>query len=176
MSLYLVSVYIHIIAAVVWIGGMLFLGLVLVPVTRALDPPGSGGPVVRAAGRRFRPIAWICIGALLVTGAVNLDHWGYTLTDVFSRGLLDTEFGKILAVKLSVVLTIIILSALHDFVLGPRLARVMEAVARASGSRTEGPPAAAAIQRRRLSMLVRLNALLALFVLALSVVLVRGFP
>ena len=176
MSLYIISVYIHILAAVIWIGGMLFLGLVVVPITQALQPPGSGARVVRAVGRRFRPIAWGCIGALLITGVANLDHWGYRPADVFSPDLLDTEFGGMLAIKLGAVLSIIILSALHDFVLGPRLVHIMEAVANAIDPPAEGPPAAAAIQRRHLSMLARLNAPLALSVLALAVVLVRDLP
>jgi len=156
--------------------GMLFLGLEVVPITRALQPPGSGAHLIRAVGRSFRPIAWVCIGALVITGTVNLDHWGHTLACVFSRDLLETEFGKILAIKLSVVPISIILSILHDFVLGPRRVRIMEAVAHTTSPQTEGPTTAVVIQRRRLSMLVRLNALLALSFLALSVVLVRGLP
>jgi putative copper resistance protein D len=74
MSFYLISMYIHVIAAVVWTGGMLFLGLVVVPITQALQPPDSGARVVRAADRRFRNITWVCIAALLVTGVMNLDH------------------------------------------------------------------------------------------------------
>jgi uncharacterized membrane protein len=172
MSLYLVSIYAHIIASVLWIGGMLFLGLVIVPIVRTLQPPGSGAPLIRAVGRRFQPMAWVCIGILLVTGLINLEQWGYSLLDLVSPDLLDTEFGRVLAVKLSVVLAIIVLSTLHDFVLGPQLARSMEALALA-GKR---PPTSTALQRRRLSLLARLNALLALVVLALSVILVRGLP
>jgi hypothetical protein len=95
---------------------------------------------------------------------------------VFSSDLLDTEFGNILAVKLTVVLSVILLSALHDFVLGPRLVRVMEALAQTTDPQAQGPPGAAALQRRRLSLLARLNVLLAVLVLALAVVLVRGLP
>ncbi|MDA0988417.1 MAG: CopD family protein [Chloroflexi bacterium] len=182
MSLYLISVYLHIIAAMLWMGGMLFLGLVLVPIVQTIQPPGSGAPIIRAVGRKFRPIAWICIGTLLVTGVINLNHWGYTLLDLFSGDILDTEFGRVLAIKLNVVLVIIVLSALHDFVLGPRLARSMEALRSSSSPPAQGsspvqsPPAGMAMQRRRLSMLARLNVLLALAVLALAVILVRGLP
>lgn len=175
MSLYLISVYLHIIAAMLWMGGMLFLGLVLVPIVQTIQPPGSGAPLIRAVGRKFRPIAWVCIGTLLVTGLINLDHWGYSLLDLFSGDILDTEFGRVLAIKLNVVLVIIILSALHDFVLGPRLARSMEAL-RSSSSPARGPSSSMSLQRRRLSMLARLNVLLALAVLALAVILVRGLP
>ncbi|MDP6495187.1 MAG: CopD family protein, partial [Dehalococcoidia bacterium] len=128
---------------------------------------------IRAVGRRFQPMAWVCIGILLVTGLINLEQWGYSLLDLVSPDLLDTEFGRVLAVKLSVVLAIIVLSTLHDFVLGPQLARSMEAL---GACRQTSPPTSTALQRRRLSLLARLNALLALVVLALSVILVRGLP
>ncbi|MBI2856438.1 MAG: DUF4149 domain-containing protein [Chloroflexi bacterium] len=174
MNWYVIGVYIHILAAVIWIGGMLFLGLVVVPLVQALQPPGTGARVVRAVGRRFRPVAWVCIGVLLVTGTANLDHWGYSPLDLFSRNLLDTQFGRVLAVKLGIVLTIVVLSTFHDFVLGPRVARLMEASA-AAGNPGAAPSEAARL-RRRLSLLARLNVLLALAVLALAVMLVRGLP
>jgi hypothetical protein len=112
---------------------------------------------------------------------INLDHWGYTLLYLFSGDILDTEFGRVLAIKLNVVLSIIILSALHDFVLGPQLARSMEALRSShnqtqGSSPTQGPSASMSLQRRRLSMLAHLNLLLALAVLALAVILVLGLP
>ena len=73
-------------------------------------------------------------------------------------------------------LSILLLSALHDFVLGPRLARVMETVAQNTSPKAEGPRTATARQRQRLSLLARLNVLLAVSVLALAMVLVRGLP
>ena len=155
---------------------MLFLLLVLVPITRDLQPPGARAQVIREGGRRFLPIAWLCIGVLLVTGLVNLDHRGISVGEVLSRDLLATDFGKVLVVKLGMVLSIVLLSALHDFVLGPRVARQMEATASpASRGAADAPPGTARL-RRRLSLIARLNLLLALSVVALGVMLVRGLP
>lgn len=66
-ALYLFSVWVHILAATVWIGGMLFLVLVIVPWLRR---GGRADPALflRETGERFRNVGWTCFGLLLVTG------------------------------------------------------------------------------------------------------------
>ena len=60
MILYHLSVFLHILSAIIWIGGMLFLALVVVPTTRGL-PPSERAALFGAVGRRFRRVGWICI-------------------------------------------------------------------------------------------------------------------
>lgn len=176
MSLYVISVYLHIMAAVVWLGGMLFLALVLVPVVRRLEPPGVGAQAMRAVGRRFLPVAWASLAVLLVTGLVNLDYRGVSPWEAVSGALLDTEFGVVLAIKLGVFLAILLLSAVHDFVAGPRALRRMQAVGLEQGAGRPAPSTEMARLRKKLSYLARFNAVLALVAVALAVVLVRGLP
>lgn len=163
MNWYILSVYIHILAAMTWIGGTLFLVTVLVPVARKLQPPEARVRLLETAGRKFLRIAWGSIGVLLITGVANLAHRGISPGEVLSKEVLDTEFGKILLIKLAMVFTTILLSVLHDFVLAPRVTRSMEA-------------GGVSPLRRRLIMLARLNLLLALSIVALAVMLVRGLP
>ena len=176
MSLYVISVYLHIMASVVWLGGMLFLALVLVPVVRGLQPPGSGAQAMRAVGRRFLPVAWTSLVVLLLTGLVNLDHRGISPWEAVSGAHLDTEFGKILAIKLGVFLAIVLLSAVHDLIIGPGLLRKMLAASREQGAGPPAPSADVLRLRKTLSYLARLNAVLAMLAVALAVVLVRGLP
>ncbi len=174
MTLYLISVYLHILATVVWLGGMVFLALVVVPVVRTMQPPGIGAQAIRGVGRRFFPIAWTCLSTLLLTGIINLDHRGITPWDVFSTQVLGTEFGKVLAFKLGLVAAVLTLSSVHDFYIGPRLLRLMEAARSSAGEGPFAPPEDAVRLRRRLAFLARLNAVLALLVVAAAVALVRG--
>jgi len=81
--MYQLSVYVHLLAAIVWIGGMLFLALAVVPVTRGLPAPERGA-LVGALGRRFRPVGWACIVLLLATGVVNAAFRGVTWDTVAS--------------------------------------------------------------------------------------------
>jgi len=171
MILYQLSVFLHILSAVIWIGGMLFLALVVVPVTRPL-PPGERAALVGAVGRRFRAVGWACIAVLLVTGVVNTGYRGVTLENLFTAALWSSPFGTTLALKLGGVAVMLALSVYHDFAIGPRSVRVLE--------QATVPGSAALAEARRLrrlaSIVGRAEAILALVVLVLAIMLVRGVP
>jgi uncharacterized membrane protein len=98
----------HVLAATTWIGGMLFIALVLVPVSRRLGDAGLRARLVQETGRRFRTIGWHALVLLVVTGLLNL--WLHPFLLRSPR----------LFWKLGLVVLALLLSALHDFVLGPR--------------------------------------------------------
>lgn len=183
MILYQLSVFLHILSAIIWIGGMLFLALVIVPTTRDL-PPADRAALFGAVGRRFRTVGWVCIVILLATGTVNATYRGVTWDNLFSATLWSSPFGMTLALKLGVVVVMLALSAYHDFVIGPRSVRLAEAAARHGPEKPALPSmghstnALAEVHRtRRLaSRIGRLEAILALVVLALAIMLVRGAP
>ena len=100
--------WLHILAAITWIGGMLFVALVLVPVTRRLEDAALRARLFHAVGLRFRAVGWIALGVLVATGVVHL--WRHPFL------LASPRFH----VKLGLVALALILSALHDFILGPR--------------------------------------------------------
>jgi copper resistance protein D len=158
-------VYLHLIAAVVWIGGMFFLPLVLVPVVRREDAR-TRALLMSAVGQRFRTVGWVMIAVLLVTGVWNLFNRQIPLAAILSPELFRGAWGHVLAAKLALVAAILVLSAVHDFWIGPTSTRAGQGDDRARAERL----------RRLASWLGRLNALLALAVLWLAVMLVRGLP
>jgi putative copper export protein len=166
-AFYLLSIWLHILAAATWIGGMLFLVLVLVPVVRRQDYREVAAPLVHRVGVRFRWVGWICLGLLILSGVFNLIYRGVTWADVATGQLWRSPFGQALGLKLFLVATILLISAAHDFIIGPRATALWQA-----------DPAAPAAQRlrRQAGWLGRLNLLLALAVVALGVILVRGWP
>ena len=184
MILYQLSVFLHILSAIVWIGGMLFLALVVVPTTRGL-PPGEHAALFGVMGRRFRTVGWACIGVLMVTGAINMSYRGVTWDNLFSAALWGSPFGITLALKLGAVAVMLALSVYHDFVIGPRSIRVSEREAELDPD-DDGPSHDSTTRpglnqeagrlRRRASLVGRLEAILALVVLALAMMLVRGTP
>src|SRR5579884_2927858 len=102
----------------VWVGGMLFLALVVVPATRGM-PAEVRGPLFAAVGRRFRYVGWVCIGLLVVTGGLQLGFRGVTWAALASSGLWSGSFGRVLALKLGLVAAMLGVSLYHDLVLGP---------------------------------------------------------
>ena len=80
-SLYYLNVTIHVLAALVWLGGMFFVGLVGAPLSRAIEPPALRQRLFNELGVRFRTIGWICIGLLVVTGIGNMQLRGLLTWD-----------------------------------------------------------------------------------------------
>jgi putative copper export protein len=107
-----VLVAIHLLAAAVWVGGTVALVFVAVPVVARLQGEVRGTSM-RALGRRWRPIGY---GALFVLGVTGVP----LATDDWDSG---PGFRWTLLAKVSSAVALAALSALHDFVLGPRLAR-----------------------------------------------------
>ncbi len=162
--LYLLSVWLHILAATVWVGGMLFLVLVIVPWLRQGNR-ANAAVFLTETGTRFRNVGWTCFGILSVTGSFNLWMRGVRLSDFTRVEWLSSTFGKLVLAKLLVFVLVMVVSAVHDFSHGPR---ATEAIARAPGSEQ------AALMRRRASLLGRFNVVLALILVGIGVMLVRG--
>lgn len=164
-TLYLLSVWIHILSAIVWIGGMVFLSLVVVPVARRAELRGQIGSLLRWTGRRFRWIGWICFLLFILTGIINLSYRGYDWGDLWSGALWGGSFGQTLALKLALVAVIMAMSVVHDFLVGPRATALMDRNPIAKETRR---------WRRAASWFGRVSLLLALIVVMLGVMLVRG--
>jgi copper resistance protein D len=159
-TLYLLSVTLHLTAAVFWIGGMFFLGIVGAPLLRREDPE-TRRRLFDALGLRFRAFAWWAIGLMVVTGVVNLWTVG-RLPLLMEPAFWRTGYGTALAWKLGLVVAMLSLAAMHDFWIGPRTGEVE------AGSEEAGR------LRRWSAWQARLNALLALALLYVAARLARG--
>lgn len=166
-TLYLLSVWLHLLAASVWIGGMAFLALVLVPVLRRPENRRSAASLFHWTGVRFRAVGWACLGLLVLTGIFQLGVRGFGWRDLLGGRLWAGPAGRILALKLFLVAGVLGLSAVHDFAIGPRATALWQA--------DPASPQAWRL-RRQASWIGRLNLLLALGAVALGVMLVRGTP
>lgn len=122
--MYLPLVILHLLGAAIWFGGIFFIGLVLVPVSRAFGDTGNA--LVRAVGRRFLWAAWPAIALTIATGIVLGFYRGF-LGALFSGSLFDLPQGGLFTLKVLLVLAALGLEALHDWVLGPRGGRLERA-------------------------------------------------
>jgi copper resistance protein D len=105
-SLYLASVWLHLVAAMAWVGGMIFLVSSVIPLKKP--------EFTVAAARRFRVVGWIALATLLVTGVFNVLHRGYRFEHFFTGEVFAGSWGRLLALKLSCVAFVVVLSAVHD--------------------------------------------------------------
>jgi uncharacterized membrane protein len=163
-ALYYVNITIHILAAMLWLGGMFFLGLIGAPVLRAIEPPTLRQGLFQQLGLRFRSAGWGAIAVLIITGVINLHYRGWLRWDgvLGSATFWSTRTGHALAMKLTGVTAMLVVSSLHDFILGPRAGRAIP-----------GSPRALAFRHWAI-LLARANALLGVLVVIAAVLLTRG--
>jgi copper resistance protein D len=126
---YLTLVVIHVLAAMVWIGGMTFLSVAGAPVLRRVEPESLRTQLFEALGLRFRYLGWTAVALLLATGLWMLSLRGWLTWQVLGRrAFWGTPAGTAFAWKLSAVAVMIVLSAVHDVAFSPGRVRALEAL------------------------------------------------
>ncbi len=125
-------------SAIAWVGGMIFMGLILIPVMRKALPSIERTLLFDKVGYRYGMVSTVALLLLLVTGYLNGEHrhvdWAH---------LTETGYGQILALKLMLVGLVLGVTIVHSFV-GRRITALTER-ARDLGAADGG----AAQQRRK---------------------------
>jgi uncharacterized membrane protein len=156
---YVLGVWLHVLAAATWVGGLLLIALVLVPILRRPKDPRDV-ETISGIVRRFRGVGWTSLVLLVLTGLYLLVHALGVRDDPWQGG-----FAHTLATKLTLVFAILVLGAFHDFAIGPRAAML----------RRSAPGSPEAVRTARLAgWLARINVVLTIVVVALGVLLARA--
>ena len=113
----LLPLWLHVLSAAVWLGGLLFQSHILLPL---LARGGPAEPIAQAV-RRSRRVAWTALVLLILTGLHNLTRLP-PVTSMIESGVL-----KLLALKLFLVVILLMLSAHRDFGVAGRLIRAVAA-------------------------------------------------
>ncbi len=175
--MYQAAVFIHLASAIIWVGGALFLALVLIPVLRRFAPvPGQppAGPalppdMLGTIARRFRVVSWICIVLLVATGLYVLPtRYGIGFAEFFSQG---GHFVAVLQVKVVLVAVVIWLSVMHDFIIGPYTSRLIDEMQ--AGAE---PPGFLPVLRKSVVWIARINVFLMIAIVVMAVTMTRGTP
>lgn len=160
--------WIHVIAAVVWIGGNLILAMVIVPYFRQNLPPVQRIQLLTQIGKRFEPIVWGCVGILFFTGIANIFEAIGLGSPSGSESIND--FMRTLLIKLILFIALLILTALHGFVFGPRLSAAIEGL----DPETEELPPQVKPLRKQMSIVSSLMGVVSLLILLAAVALRMG--
>jgi uncharacterized membrane protein len=158
--MYSTLVILHILAAVSWVGGMIFLSLVLAPLVRSRKAVPEFMALFRSAALRFRPIVWVAMAILVMTGPMLLSFRGVAVTS-------PSSWSGIVMVKLTLVALLLFLTLLHDLVLGPQVSRV-SAIPESQRSAGEQVVFKTARWLPRLSLLIALAVVITAAMLARS--------
>ena len=160
--------WIHVIAAVVWIGGNLILAMVIVPHFRQNLPPVQRIQILTLIGKRFEPIVWGCVLILFFTGIANI----FNSVDLFSadNSLLIGTFMRTLGIKLLLFIILLVLTGLHSFIYGPKLSRAIEDL----DAETEELPANVNSIRKKMAVVSSAMGVVSLLIILAAVALRMG--
>lgn len=111
---YLISIFIHIISVSIWIGGMLFIPLVLVP---SIKKQPNRVLLLYKTGIKFRFYGWISVLVLFITGLLNMYFKGLPFTWDF---IAHSSYGKLLSIKLFLFVLMLLIASIHDFYYGSK--------------------------------------------------------
>jgi uncharacterized membrane protein len=139
----------HLLATAIWIGGAVFIQMILQPSLKLIDPQQSG-KLFGVVAKRFSITSWICIGVLVVTGYIKTPE----------RMLYDFSYslGMFLAVKHTTIILVILVGLVIAFGVVPKL--------RKFSPKPGEPPSAEFLRyQKRLGTLAKVNLVLGLFVL-----------
>jgi uncharacterized membrane protein len=135
----------HLIFAATWLGGLLYISVVLIPAARAL-PERLQAILLACGAPEFGAIAIVSATALALTGSLNAD---VRLTSLAQ--FATTAYGRTLFVKIELFLIMVAISAFHAFWLRPRLTR---SLARASTAQATALRAVAGVGAQRAAQAV----------------------
>jgi copper resistance protein D len=96
---------IHLLAVGAWIGG-------LVPFALAMQRPDAG-----IIAWRFSALGTVCVALILATGSINA--W-FLVGNI--RALIETDYGRVLVLKLILFAALLAVAAVNRFRLTPRVA------------------------------------------------------
>jgi len=122
----------HLIATTAWLGGLLYIVVVLLPSLRRLTPR-QRARVLALGLPQFGALALVCAFLLAATGSLSATIHLTSLAQFFT-----TTYGRTLVVKIELFLQMAVISAYHAFSLRPRFALALTEDA----ERGEGVPPA----------------------------------
>ena len=108
---YLIA-WLHLLAAVTLIGGLVFSQFVLAPVCKDSPADPAMQRVRHRSGRRFRTLAWASLIVLILTGA-------YQILQESGSARIETIWGVVLMFKLFLFAVAFGLLLIHDFIIDP---------------------------------------------------------
>jgi uncharacterized membrane protein len=101
--------WVHLLSASIWVGGSIFIGIVLVPMLKTLANSSAERTMLMIKiGRRFNKIALPALIVLVATGIYKAQ-----LFLASPNTLLDSNYGIVLVIKIIVIASMIVLFGIH---------------------------------------------------------------
>jgi uncharacterized membrane protein len=147
--------WLHMLATVTWIGSLAAINLLVLPASTRTLKLVDQLSFIAALQKRLEPLAWFCMGLLLVTGLFQLS------TSSHYDGFLNTstQWSVAILVKHGLAVIMVVVSAIQTWEVIPAIHRSLMKKEKASEDEL------AKLQKKEL-LILRLNLLLSALILA----------
>lgn len=99
--------FFHLLATVVWIGGMFYMDLILMPSIAKIDP-GESGKLMGIIAKKFTITAWSAILIAIITGILKTpSHMYFDTSDEYGIYLLVKHLAFIGAIIVGLIITFV---------------------------------------------------------------------
>lgn len=152
----LASIYwLHMLATVAWIGSLVAINLLVLPASQRTLKLVDQLSFIAALQKRLEPLAWFCMGLLLMTGLFQLS------TSPHYDGFLNvsTQWSIAILVKHGFAVVMVIVSAIQTWEVLPAIHRTLLKKEKADEAEL------AKLQKKEL-LILRINILLSALILA----------
>ncbi len=115
-----IAYWLHILATVVWIGGLAALSIFVLPAARRTMPQKDYSTFLTAMNTRLQQVGWVCLSVLIFTGLFQMvSHPNY-------QGFLviDSSWALAILIKHLAVALMLLLSIYVTWGLMPALQRI----------------------------------------------------
>ncbi|MBI5822565.1 MAG: CopD family protein [Chloroflexi bacterium] len=146
--------WMHMLATVTWIGSLAAINMLVLPASQRTLKLVDQLSFISALQKRLEPLAWFCMGLLLVTGLIQLStspHYDGFLS-------LSTQWSFAILIKHGLAVVMVVVSAIQTWEVLPAIHRTLLKKEKAD----EGE--LAKLQRKEL-LILRINLLLSALIL-----------
>lgn len=167
MTFRIFILWLHLLAAMIWVGGLIFQLLV---VRQTLVRATTTREQLRLAlglEGRFRVVMWPAVGVALLTGLFNVMNLLYAVMQ--GGGTMPAVFTRVLTIKIVLVVLMVVLQAIQQLVIRPKRIAGLQSV---SADATLVPDPLVKLQH--LSQLLQLAIVLLAVAVVLLALLLRG--
>jgi len=135
--------FLHVLATVAWVGGMIYTIFILTPAAKELEPEQQG-KLMNGIIKKFSILAWTSIIVIFVTGIMKI-----------IPGIEAQYLPISIVAKIVLAISMVLIGIYISFVLGPRLEKT-------------GPSAEGLIIKKKINHLATLNLILGVIIIFIS--------
>lgn len=146
--------WLHMLATVVWIGSLAAINLLVLPASTRTLKLADQLSFISALQKRLEPLAWFCMGVLLVTGMFQMSTSPHY--DGFVS--ISTQWSLALLIKHGFAVIMVVVSAIQTWEVLPAIQRTLMKKDKASEEEL------ARLQRKEL-LILRVNLVLSALIL-----------